>query len=190
MESSSEMRAMRVEALRMVGIGALVGVVAGLVLMVTEMIYGWVSSAHTAWDAPMAIWAWIFGLDQFGQPADHMWPIVLGLGGHIVNSIIAGVIFVALVAAVRLRNDLLVVALGVVYGLVLWLIMRYGILPLRDSTKVLFTTSVVSPQWVWWLAHVLFGAAIGTVYVAVRRARVRPLSAVLHMHDDVERAAA
>jgi hypothetical protein len=38
-----------------------------------------------------------------------------------VNSMIAGVIFVALLSAVRLRNDLLAIMLAVAYGLVLTL---------------------------------------------------------------------
>ncbi len=53
---------------------------------------------------------------------------------------------------------------GIVYGLLLWVVMRYGILPLRDSTKVLFTHSLVSPQWVWWVAHAALGMTAGLVY--------------------------
>jgi hypothetical protein len=177
MEAGAAMNATRVRARRVVVVGALGGVLAGMVMALTEMLYGWASSAHTVWDAPMAIWAWVGGLDQFGRPADHIGAIVLGLDGHLVNSMIAGVVFVALLRAARLRNALVAVVLGVAYGLVLWVIMRYGILPLRASTKVLFTTSMVSPQWVWWLAHGLFGVTLGTVYVAVRRGRRRPLAA-------------
>jgi hypothetical protein len=78
------------------------------------------------WDAPMAIWAWIVGLNHFGQPANHIGPIVLGLGGHMMNSLIAGVMFITLLSARRLRNELAAVMFGVAYGLVLWVIMRYG----------------------------------------------------------------
>jgi hypothetical protein len=190
MEAASDMRAMRLNMLRIVLVGAITGALAGIILALTQMIYGWASTAHTAWDAPMAIWAWIAGLNYFGDPANHVGAIILGLGGHLVNSMIAGVIFVALMSAVRLRNDLWRVVLGVGYGLVLWLIMRYGILPLRDSTKTLFTTSIVSPQWVWWLAHGLFGMALGIVYVAVRRAWLRPAASVSRLRDHAQRAAA
>jgi hypothetical protein len=169
MEARSGVMARRLAALNIVVVGVITGVVAGVILALTQMIYGWASSAHSAWDAPMAIWAWLAGLNYFGRPGDHVWPIVLGLGGHMVNSVVAGVIFVALLGALRLRNDLWAIVLGVAYGLALWAIMRYGILPLRDSTKALFTTSMVSPQWVWWLAHGLFGLTAGIVYVAARR---------------------
>jgi hypothetical protein len=33
-----------------------------MMMAAVEMIYGWASSAHTAWDAPMGIWAYIGGL--------------------------------------------------------------------------------------------------------------------------------
>jgi hypothetical protein len=184
------MNATRVKALRIVVVGALGGVLAGMVMALTVMIYGWASGAHTAWDAPMAIWAWVGGLDQFGRPADHIGAIVLGLGGHLVNSMVAGVVFVALARAVRLRHDLVAVVLGVAYGLVLWVITRYGILPLRASTKVLFTTSMVSPPWVWWLAHGLLGGTLGTVWVAVGGGRLRPLAAGSRRRQDAPRAAA
>ena len=192
---------MRLDVRRSVLVGALGGLLAGMVMALTEMIYGWASTAHTAWDAPMAIWAWLVGLNHFGQPGNHIGPIILGLGGHLVHSMIVGVIFVALLTAARLRNDVSALVLGVAYallsvayGLVLWVIMRYGILPLRDSTKALFTTSMVSPQWVWWLAHGLFGITLGTVYATVyataRRMRLRPLAQVSRLREDAPRAAA
>jgi hypothetical protein len=190
MEARSEMSVMPRAAARLVAFGALGGVLAGLVLAVTEMIYGWATSVHTAWDAPMAIWAWIVGLNHFGQPGNHIGPILLGLGTHMVISMIAGVVFVAVLATIRLRINALAVVLGIAYGLVLWVITRYGLLPLRDSTKALFTTSMVSPQWVWWLAHGLFGLTLGTSYAAVRRARMLPVANVSRMRDDAPRMAA
>jgi hypothetical protein len=138
----------------------------------------------------MGIWAWLAGPNYFGQPADHIWPIILGLGGHLVNSIVAGVIFVALLTAARIRNDGVAIVLGVAYGLLLWVISRYGLLPLRDSTKALFTTSMISPQSVWWLAYGLFGLTLGSAYAVVRRTRMRPLARVLRLHEEVRRAAA
>ena len=159
-------------------------------MALTEMIYGWASSAHTAWDAPMAIWAWVAGLNHFGQPANHVGPIILGLGGHMMNSMIAGVMFFALVSALRLRNELAAIMLGVAYGLVLWAIMRYGILPLRTSTKTLFTTSTVSPQWVWWLAHAILGMTAGLFYVAVSRARTGALARLPRLRERTPHPAA
>ena len=190
MEARNDTRVARFDVRRIVVLGAIGGVLAGMMMAITEMIYGWVSSAHSFWDAPMAIWAWVAGLNHFGQPANHVGPIILGLGGHMMNSMIAGVMFLALVSALRLRNALVAIMLGVAYGLVLWVIMRYGILPLRTSTKTLFTTSTVSPQWVWWLAHALLGMTAGVFYVAVSRARPRPLPRLPRLRERTPHPAA
>jgi hypothetical protein len=49
----------------------------------------------------MGIWAYIGGLDHFGQPANHVGPIVLGIGGHVMNSMIVGIVFVAVMRMLR-----------------------------------------------------------------------------------------
>src|SRR4051794_41864160 len=67
-------------------VGVVAGASAGLAMAAVEMIYGWASSAHTAWDAPMGIWAYIGGLNHFGRPGDHIGPIVLGIGGHMLKA--------------------------------------------------------------------------------------------------------
>ena len=190
MESRNDTHGARFDARRIVVLGAIGGALAGMMMALTEMVYGLLSSAHTFWDAPMAIWAWVAGLSDFGQPANHIGPIVLGLGGHMMNSMVAGVMFLALLSALRLRNELAAIMLGVAYGLALWAIMRYGILPLRDSTKTLFTTSTVSPQWVWWLAHGLLGMTAGMFYVAVGRARLRPLTRTSRLREHAPHPAA
>jgi hypothetical protein len=164
-------------------VGAAGGMLAGMMMAMTEMFYGWASNAHTFWDAPMAIWAWVAGLDWFGAPADHIGSIILGLGGHMTNSMIAGVMFAALATLPRLRGLETLVMAGVAYGLGLWAIMRYGIRPLRDPESTLFTTDLVSPQWVWWLAHAILGMTAGVFfYVVSRRFAARPLEHV-EVHD-------
>jgi cobalamin synthase len=72
MKAGSLTNSTRFDARRIVIVGALVGALAGMMMALTEMIYGWVSSTHTAWYAPMAIWAWLVGLNHFGQPANHI----------------------------------------------------------------------------------------------------------------------
>src|SRR3982751_1345909 len=57
-------------------VGVVAGAAAGLAMAGVEMVYGWASSAHTAWDPPMGIWAYIGGLDHFGRPVHHIGPIV------------------------------------------------------------------------------------------------------------------
>jgi len=148
-------------------VGVVAGAAAGLAMAAVEMIYGWASSAHTAWDAPMGIWAYIGGLDHFGRPVDHVGPIVLGIGGHMLNAIFVAVVFVALMRG--LRNPPGAAILGAGYGAGLWALQRYVFLPINTPDDRLFTTGLISPPWVWWIAHVALGTTIGLVYMLIER---------------------
>ena len=161
-----------VDLRRVAVVGAVGGMLAGMMMAMLEMFYGWASGAHTFWDAPMAIWAWVAGLDWFGAPSDHIGSIILGLGGHMMNSMMAGVLFAAALTLLGVRGLMSSLMLGVAYGLALWAIMRYGILPLNDPESTLFTTDKVSPQWVWWLAHAVLGMTAGMVFYLARQARI------------------
>src|SRR3954470_13206216 len=148
-------------------VGVAAGAAAGLAMAAVEMIYGWASSAHTAWDAPMGIWAYIGGLNHFGRPANHIGPIVLGIGGHMLNAILVAVVFVALMRV--LRNPPGAVILGSAYGAGLWALQRYVFLPINTPEDRLFTTSLISPLWVWWIAHLALGTTIGLTYMLLER---------------------
>lgn len=69
-----------------VTIGAVAGAVGGMMMAMVQMVYGGLAHGHTLWDAPMAIWAFVGGSDQFGAPSEHVPAIVLGMGGHLANS--------------------------------------------------------------------------------------------------------
>ena len=148
-------------------IGVTAGAAAGLAMAAVEMIYGWASSAHTAWDTPMGIWAYIGGLEHFGHPANHVWPILLGIGGHMMNAIFVGIVFVALMRILRDPSGALL--LGTAFGVGLWALQRYVFLPISTPEDKLYTTSAISPQWVWWVAHVALGTTLGLVYVLFGR---------------------
>jgi uncharacterized membrane protein YagU involved in acid resistance len=154
---------------RILLVGAAAGVAGGLAMAAVEMIYGWASSAHTAWDAPMGIWADIGGLNHFGRPVDHIGPIVLGIGGHMLNAIFVGVVFVALVRLLRYPTAAPV--LGAAFGAGLWALQRYVLLPINTPEDKLFTTATISPPWVWWLAHLALGTTIGLVYLLLEPRR-------------------
>src|SRR4051794_38541989 len=86
---------------RILLLGALAGSLGGLMMAGVEMIYGWASPVHSLWDAPMAIWAYVGGLNHFGHPGNHIGPIVLGIGGHMMNSIFVAVVFVGPVRVLK-----------------------------------------------------------------------------------------
>src|SRR3954447_13239391 len=161
---------------RTLAVGVAAGAAGGLAMAAVEMIYGWASSAHTAWDAPMGIWAYIGRLNHFGRPVDHIGSIVLGIGGHMLNSIFVAVVFVALMRV--LRNPPGALVLGAAYGAGLWALQRYVFLPINTPEDRLFTTGPISPLWVWWVAHLALGTTIGLVYMLLDR-RV-PAMAIPH----------
>jgi len=153
-------------------IGAIGGMVAGMMMAAVEMIYGWLSPGHSFWDAPMAIWAWVAGIDSFGDPGDNVDSIVLGMVGHMMISAMVGIVFAAaMVYVIRARSLVTSVAVGTAYGLLVWVGMRYVLLPLNAGEADLFTTDLVSPQWVWWLAHAVLGMTAGAFFVIARRVR-------------------
>ena len=149
--------------------GSVAGAAAGLVMAGVEMVYGWVSDTHSAWDAPLGIWSYVGGISHFGRPGDHVGPIFLGICGHMLNAILVGVVFVALLRG--LRNPVVILILGVAYGAGLWALQRYVLLPMKAPEDKLFTTALISPQWVWWIAHVALGATIALVYLLLERRR-------------------
>ena len=148
-------------------VGVVAGAAGGLAMAAVEMMYGWASSAHTAWDAPMGIWAYIGGLNHFGRPVDHIGAIVLGIGGHMLNAIFVAVVFVALMRV--LRNPPGALILGAGYGAALWASQRYVFLPIKTPEDRLFTTGLISPLWVWWIAHLALGTTIGLAYMLLER---------------------
>ncbi len=127
-------------------VGVVAGAAGGLAMAAVEMIYGWASSAHTAWDAPMGIWAYVGGLDHFGLPVHHIGPIVLGIGGHMLNAVFVAIVFVVLLQV--LRNPPGVLVLGAAYGAGVWALQRYVFLPVNTPEDRLFTTGLISPLWV------------------------------------------
>lgn len=187
-------------AKRIVTLGAIGGMLAGMMMGMTEMFYGWASPHHTFWDPLMAIWAWVAGRNHFGAPSNHIGPIVLGLGGHMMNAIVFGVMFSAIAAGIatllRRRSaasvtiDMAGLMLGVSWGLGAWAIMRYGILPLRAPAEAdLFTKALVSPQWTWWLAHAILGTTAGMVFVVARHISSRSPAQPLEQPHEFPRAA-
>ena len=114
---------------RILLLGALAGSLAGVMMAGVEMIYGWASPVHSVWDAPMAIWAYIGGLNHFGHPANHIGSIVLGIGGHMMNAIFVAIVFVALMRILKDPPGVVALVFGVAYGLGLWALQRYVTLP-------------------------------------------------------------
>src|SRR5260370_38156152 len=88
-------------------------------------------------------------------------PLLVGLVGHMMNSIVLGVIFIAIARAIRLHGPAAVVG-GMVYGVLayvatFWVLLR-GVL---SSTSASFLSA--NPEWPRDAAHLMFGVVLGAL---------------------------
>ncbi len=140
------------------------GLIAGMVFAMWAMVVGLFTS--TLWAPPQGI-AQSIGIGSPGHDFQLL-PFVVGVMGHMMNSIALGVIFVAIARAGRLHGPA-ALAGGMVYGMIVyvgmyWVLLR-GVL---SSTSSLFLSA--NPEWSWIVAHLMFGVAIGalTAYGGLR----------------------
>jgi hypothetical protein len=135
------------------------GLVAGLMFAMFAMVVGIFTS--TLWAAPQGI-AQAIGVGPNGHDFQVV-PFVLGLMGHMMNSIVIGAIFVALVRAAR--PSAIVTAMGgLVYGLVVYAVMYWVLL--RNVFTLWAAGGVQSflssnPEWAWVVGHMVFGMVLG-----------------------------
>jgi uncharacterized membrane protein YagU involved in acid resistance len=136
---------------------ALPGLIAGLVFAMWAMFVGLFTS--TLWAPPQGI-AQSIGIGSPGHNFQVV-PFVAGLIGHMMNSIVLGVIYVAIARALRLQSNAAVVG-GMVYGVIVygamyWVLLR-GVL---SSTSASFLSA--NPEWSWVAAHLMFGLVLGAL---------------------------
>ena len=116
-------------------------------------------------------WAPVRGITSVVSGDEHygggfeFWPVAVGAGGHMMNSVVLGVVF-ALIAGTLLARAgrSTIVAAGVAFGLMVWAVMVLGVAGGLQSSD-LFVDSV--SQWAWVAGHMMFGPVLGAA-VALR----------------------
>jgi hypothetical protein len=131
------------------------GIVASLVMGMIEMIYEAIAGSGF-WAPVVYIGATVLRGLQTVQPpvAFNFWGVVLGLMGHMMNSIILGFIFVALFARGSRARGALVTS-GAAYGLAVFFVMWYLVVPVVDPVLRQLNAPVFAA------AHMMWGAALG-----------------------------
>jgi hypothetical protein len=81
-------------------------------------------------------------------------PIVLGLMGHMMNSVILGLIFFGIVSGLRHDRVTSLIA-GLVYGVIIFVLMWFVVLPFVDP--VMLRVSFVA----FLIGHMMFGLGLG-----------------------------
>jgi hypothetical protein len=136
---------------------ALPGLIAGLVFAMWAMVVGLFTS--TLWAPPQGI-AQSIGI---GSPGHNFQPIplVVGLMGHMMNSIVLGVVFIAIARALRLNGPTAVIG-GMVYGVLVYAAMYWVLLRgVLSATSASFLSA--NPEWSWIAAHLMFGVVLGAL---------------------------
>lgn len=140
--------------------GGIVGLIAGIGVLVAAILYSWLATPEEAW-LPMknvaATWLGVGALIGGG------WTVVLGVATHFANSIAWGIVF-GLLMRWR-RNAGLTLLAGFVWGMVVYPVMTWVVLPWIDPTMA--ARVAVQPVWWWWLLHVIYGVVLGVAWLAV-----------------------
>jgi len=134
------------------------GLIAGLVFAMWAMIVGIFTS--NLWVPPQGI-GQALGIGHQGHDFQNV-PFVVGLMGHMMNSIIFGLIFLAIAVALKLRGVAAVVV-GMMYGIVVYAVMYWVVLRnLLSGTSGSFLSA--NPEWSWIVAHLMFGGVLGLLF--------------------------
>lgn len=136
---------------RIIVTGLIASVVMGMVDMVFEAVAG-----EGFWSPVIYIGATVLrGLQSLQPPVGfHFGGVIVGLMGHMMNSVVLGWISAALIARrVAARGSLIVS--GAIYGFILYLVMWYVIVPAVDSVMLNLNATFFV------LAHVMWGVVLG-----------------------------
>jgi hypothetical protein len=96
---------------------------------------------------------------------EGMGPAFWGLVLHLAVAAAFGVLYAAIMAS-RRQDPLAEVAGAIVYGLLVWIVMTFAVLPLVDP---FMRSRVTGFSTAWFGAHVVYGATLG-ILPQVRRA--------------------
>ncbi len=143
------------------------GIVASLVMGMIEMVFEAVAG-DGFWSPAVYIGATVLrGLQSVQIPvAFNFWGVVLGLMGHMMNSVIFGLIFATLLARGAKSRGTLVVS-GAIYSLVIFFVMWYVVAPVVDAVILNLNATVFA------IAHIMWGAALGLLVPRVAEAALR-----------------
>src|SRR3954464_15844246 len=174
-----------VAATNVLQVGALAGMASGFIMAAWQMVVAAIAQNPTAvhgihqtlWTPPEGIWSVVFGVRHF-HGSFHFIPVFGGIVGHMGNSLILGIIGVALLTAIldRRPNPVAAAVIGAAYGIAVEAILINWIVQMRKSQ----TLDSAAPHCSWWVGHAIFGATLGLLgSVLLRRNTVqRPESSL------------
>lgn len=131
------------------------GLIASVVMGMIEMVYEAVAG-DGFWSPVVYIGATVLRRLQAVQIPVRFdfWGVILGLMGHMMNSVILGLVFAAIFSRSALARGSRTVV-GAVYALVVFFVMWYVVVPAVDRVMLNLNAGVFA------IAHIMWGAALG-----------------------------
>jgi hypothetical protein len=160
-------------------VGAVAAIASGFIMAAWQMVVAAIVENATAvhgihqtlWTPPEGIWSVVFGVHHF-HGSFHFIPVFGGIVGHMGNSLILGIMGVALLTAIldRRQNPVAAVVIGAAYGIAVEAILINWII----NTQKVQTLYSSTPHWSWWVGHAIFGVTLGLLSsVLLRRNNVQ-----------------
>ena len=174
-----------VAATKVLQVGAVAAIASGFIMAAWQMVVAAIAQNPTAvhgihqtlWTPPEGIWSVAFGVHHF-HGSFHFIPVFGGIVGHMGNSLIVGIMGVALLTAIlgRRPNPVAAVVIGAAYGIAVEAILINWII----NTQKVQTLYSSTPHWSWWVGHAIFGVTLGLLSsVLLRRNNVQQREASL-----------
>jgi hypothetical protein len=177
--SNEERRSRRLPASEWIGVGVGSGLLGGIALAVPIILWDWARSGHHAFELPMAVTAWIFGLQHFSHVTYLAWPVVIGVAVLAAYSALSGLVFTGIANRFGgIACPLASLGAGFAWAFVSFIFFWDMLLPLaRDGEPLRATPGggqlFVAPNWVWILGFTLFGVVTGACYGLLRTSPAR-----------------
>ncbi|TSD05596.1 MAG: hypothetical protein Greene07147_301 [Parcubacteria group bacterium Greene0714_7] len=135
----------------------IVGLVASIAMAMMEMVYEGLYGVGF-WSAPIFIAATVLrDLQTIAIPVGFsLVPVVLGMMGHMMNSVVLSFAFLALFGKFLTSRGKATVV-GALYGLAVFFVMWFALLPFIDPVMLKLNPVVFA------LSHMMWGAVLGSM---------------------------
>ena len=142
---------------RVIIAGLIASVVMGMVSMLGEVVAG-----AGFWAAPTLIAATLLrNLQSLEAPVSFLFlPFVLGLMGHMMNSVILTGVF-DVVLGQRVAGVVARLIAGMAFGLMVFIVMWFVVLPVINPVMLILNPAVFA------VAHLMWGAVMGVLLAAL-----------------------
>jgi hypothetical protein len=146
---------------RLLVLGVVGGAAGGMAMAMVAMLIA--TGYDGFWSPVRGITSVVFGDEHYGG-GFSFWPVAVGVMGHMMNSMMFGVVLGLIGTAILPRLKPRTFAwLGAAYGVMLWIVM---VPVLANALQSSGAFADALPHWAWLIAHLMFGViAAGVIAV-------------------------